>query len=73
MFDRPNISCLLGPSVADIYEERWQIETFSRRFKLNLLDMAFVETPANAVLKLICVGMIAYRPCHGLSSAPALD
>ncbi|MEF2231553.1 MAG: IS4 family transposase [Pseudodesulfovibrio sp.] len=47
-------------TIADIYKERWQIETFFRLIKQNLRLKSFVGTSENAVLSQIHVTMIAY-------------
>jgi hypothetical protein len=47
-------------TIADIYKERWQIETFFRLIKQNLRLKAFVGTSENAVLSQVYVAMIAY-------------
>jgi hypothetical protein len=47
-------------TIADIYKERWQIETFFRLIKQNLRLRSFVGTSENAVLSQVYVAMIAY-------------
>ncbi len=47
-------------TIADIYKERWQIETFFRLIKQNLRLKSFVGTSENAVLSQVYVAMIAY-------------
>ena len=51
---------LSAKTIADIYKERWQIETFFRLIKQNLRLKAFVGTSENAVLSQVYVAMIAY-------------
>lgn len=47
-------------TIANIYKERWQIETFFRLIKQNLRLKSFVGTSENAVLSQVYVAMIAY-------------
>ena len=51
---------LSAKTIADIYKERWQIETFFRLIKQNLRLKSFVGTSENAVLSQVYVAMIAY-------------
>ena len=46
--------------MADLYRQRWQIETFFRWIKQNLKIKAFYGTSENAVLIQIWTAMIAY-------------
>ena len=47
-------------AVADLYRQRWQIETFFRWLKQNLKIKAFYGTSENAVLIQIWTALIAY-------------
>ncbi len=51
---------LSAPAVADLYRQRWQIETFFRWIKQNLKIKAFYGTSENAVLIQIWTALIAY-------------
>ncbi len=51
---------LPAQTVADLYRQRWQIETFFRWIKQNLKIKAFYGTSENAVLIQIWTAMIAY-------------
>ena len=51
---------LSAKTIADIYKERWQIETFFRWIKQNLKIKAFIGNSPNAVMTQIYVAMIAY-------------
>ena len=53
----PELSAL---AVADLYRQRWQIETFFRWIKQNLKIKSFYGTSENAVLIQIWTAMIAY-------------
>jgi hypothetical protein len=53
----PDLSAL---AVADLYRQRWQIETFSRWIKQNLKIKNFYGTSENAVLIQIWTALIAY-------------
>ena len=53
----PDLSAL---AVADLYRQRWQIETFFRWIKQNLKIKSFYGTSENAVLIQIWTAMIAY-------------
>ncbi len=55
--NRPDLS---ARAVADLYRQRWQIETFFRWIKQNLKVKAFYGTSENAVLIQIWTAMIAY-------------
>jgi putative transposase len=55
--NRPNLPAL---AVADLYRQRWQIETFFRWIKQNLKIKAFYGTSENAVLIQIWTALIAY-------------
>jgi hypothetical protein len=55
--NRPDLPAL---AVADLYRQRWQIETFFRWIKQNLKIKAFYGTSENAVLIQIWTAMIAY-------------
>jgi len=55
-----NLPDLPALAVADLYRQRWQIETFFRWIKQNLLVKAFYGTSENAVLIQIWTAMIAY-------------
>lgn len=55
-----NHFALSPKTIADIYKERWQIETFFRLIKQNLRLKSFVGTSENAVLSQVYVAMIAY-------------
>lgn len=50
---------LAAQTIADIYRDRWQIETFFRFIKQNLKIKSFVGRSENAVLIQIYVAMIA--------------
>ena len=47
-------------AVADLYRQRWQIETFFRWIKQNLKIKTFYATSENGVLIQIWTAMIAY-------------
>lgn len=51
---------LSAKTIADIYKERWQIETFFRWIKQNLKIKAFIGNSRNAVMTQIYVALIAY-------------
>ncbi len=53
----PDLSAL---AVADLYRQRWQIETFFRWIKQNLKIKTFYGTSENAVLIQIWTALIAY-------------
>ena len=55
-------NCLELPAlaVADLYRQRWQIETFFRWIKQNLKIKGFYGTSENAVLIQVWTAMIAY-------------
>ena len=55
--NRPDLAAL---AVADLYRQRWQIETFFRRIKQNLKIKTFYATSENGVLIQIWTVMIAY-------------
>lgn len=55
-----NLPDLPARTVADLYRQRWQIETFFRWMKQNLKIKAFYGTSENAVLIQIWTAMIAY-------------
>ena len=55
-----NLPDLPALAVADLYRQRWQIETFFRWIKQNLKIKAFYGTSENAVLIQIWTAMIAY-------------
>jgi len=55
-----NRTDLTALAVADLYRQRWQIETFFRWIKQNLKIKAFCGTPENAVLIQIWTAMLAY-------------
>jgi len=55
-----NLPDLPAQTVADLYRQRWQIETFLRWIKRDLKIEAFYGTSGNAVLILIWTAMIAY-------------
>jgi hypothetical protein len=55
--NRPDLTAL---AVADLYRQRWQIETFFRWIKQNLKIKAFYGTSENAVLIQIWTAMMAY-------------
>jgi len=55
--NRPDLPAL---AVADLYRQRWQIETFFRWIKQNLKIKAFYGTSENAVLIQIWTSIIAY-------------
>ena len=55
--NRPDLAAL---AVADLYRQRWQIETFFRWIKQNLKIKAFYGTSENAVLIQIWTAMMAY-------------
>jgi len=51
---------LSAKTIAEIYKERWQIETFFRWIKVNLKIKVFIGNSPNAVMTQIYVAMIAY-------------
>ena len=51
---------LAARTIADIYKERWQIETFFRFIKQNLKIKTFIGNSKNAVLTQVYVALIAY-------------
>ena len=51
---------LSARTIADIYKERWQIETFFRFIKQNLKIKSFIGNSVNAVLTQVYVALIAY-------------
>jgi len=51
---------LSARTVADIYKERWQIETFFKWIKQNLKIKTFLGTSRNAVLTQIWIALCAY-------------
>ena len=51
---------LSARTIADIYKERWQIETFFRFIKQNLKIKSFIGNSQNAVLTQVYVALIAY-------------
>lgn len=51
---------LSAKTIADIYRQRWQIETFFRWIKQNLKITSFVGNSENAVMTQIYVALIAY-------------
>ena len=55
--NRPDLPAL---AVADLYRQRWQIETFFRWIKQNLKIKNFYGTSENAVLIQIWTALIAY-------------
>jgi len=55
--NRPDLAAL---AVADLYRQRWQIETFFRWIKQNLKIKAFYGTSENAVRTQIWTAMLAY-------------
>jgi Transposase DDE domain/Domain of unknown function (DUF4372) len=55
--NRPDLTAL---AVADLYRQRWQIETFFRWIKQNLKIKVFYGTSENAVLIQIWTAMLAY-------------
>ena len=55
-----NLPDLPALAVADLYRQRWQIETFFRWIKQNLKIKSFYGTSENAVLIQIWTAMIAY-------------
>jgi putative transposase len=55
-----NLPDLPALVVADLYRQRWQIETFFRWIKQNLKIKAFYGTSENAVLIQIWTAMISY-------------
>jgi len=56
----PDLPALPALAVADLYRQRWQIETFFRWIKQNLKIKAFYGTSENAVLIQIWTALIAY-------------
>ena len=50
---------LAASTIADIYKDRWQIETFFKLIKQNLRIKTFIGTSANAVWTQIWTAMIA--------------
>ncbi|MCL4501536.1 MAG: IS4 family transposase [Deltaproteobacteria bacterium] len=55
-----NLPDLPAQTVADLYRQRWQIETFFRWIKQNLKIKTFYGTSENAVLIQIWTALIAY-------------
>jgi hypothetical protein len=55
-----NLPDLPALAVADLYRQRWQIETFFRWIKQNLKIKTFYGTSENAVLIQLWTAMIAY-------------
>jgi len=51
---------LSAKTIADIYKERWKIETFFRWIKQNLKIKAFLGNSENAVFTQIYVALISY-------------
>ncbi len=51
---------LAARTIADIYKERWQIETFFRFIKQNLKIKSFIGNTENAVMTQVYVALIAY-------------
>jgi len=51
---------LAAKTIADIYQERWQIEIFFRWIKQNLKIKAFIGNSENAVLTQIYAALIVY-------------
>ena len=51
---------LVAKTIADIYQERWQIEIFFRFIKQNLKIKAFIGNSENAVLTQIYAALIVY-------------
>ena len=51
---------LSAKTIADIYKERWQIETFFRFIKQNLKIKSFIGNSENAVMTQVYVALIAY-------------
>ncbi len=51
---------LSARTIADIYKDRWQIETFFRFIKQNLKIKTFIGNSQNAVLTQVYVALIAY-------------
>jgi hypothetical protein len=54
-----NHMTLAASTIADIYKDRWQIETFFKLLKQNLRIKSFVGTSANAVWTQIWTALIA--------------
>lgn len=51
---------LSAKTIADIYQQRWQVELFFRWIKQNLKLQSFVGTSRNAILTQIWVAMCMY-------------
>lgn len=51
---------LSAKTIADIYKERWQIETFFRWIKQNLKIKSFIGNSENALMTQIYVALITY-------------
>jgi len=51
---------LAAKTIADIYQERWQIEIFFRFIKQNLKIKAFIGNSENAVMSQIYAALIVY-------------
>jgi hypothetical protein len=51
---------LVAKTIADIYKERWKIETFFKEIKQNLKIKSFVGTSENAVLAQVYVALTVY-------------
>lgn len=64
---------LSAKTIADIYKERWHIETFFRLIKQNLRLKAFVGTSENAVMSQVYVAMIAYLIMAWLKFKSGID
>jgi IS4 transposase len=54
-----NHMTLAASTIAEIYKDRWQIETFFKLLKQNLRIKSFVGTSANAVWTQIWTALIA--------------
>jgi len=64
---------LSAKTIANIYKERWQIETFFRWIKQNLKIKTFIGNSQNAVMTQIFVAMIAYLLLCYLKSLSGLN
>ena len=53
-------------AIANLYQQRWQIELFFKRVKQNLKIKTFYGTSRNAVVIQIWTAMIAYLPLFWL-------
>ena len=55
-----NVHDLTAQTIAALYKERWQVETFFKWIKGNLRVKSFLGTSRNAVLTQIWIALIVY-------------